>query len=364
MCLLDGVVRDLLPLCIHWQVVIRTNRQRDTPPCHRHVRIEFRRVTERTLRLVMIESVDEAKSLIEKLLCLGIVRRHRVVRIAHSRQKSGSRVRRVLVLRETGHRAKQNACKQNAAFHVHCLLRELAEKRLTHSVERARVYHGEKRRCRVVERAKSADSACSTAHFAGVSYFAGGFMADTAVRAGLAEAVRKLWPELEWIRDRNLRDKVAATWVRAFELSPLSPEDLDRIPFTLLIPNCPATFMEHKRCVVHIARRSAEAMQEHLGRSLTIDIDAVIAGAILADVGKLLEYENDGGSTRQSERGELLRHPFTGVALAMECGVPDAVCHIIAAHAAEGDLVKRTTEAIIVHHADFMSYLPFKNVKK
>jgi len=185
-------------------------------------------------------------------------------------------------------------------------------------------------------------------------------MAEAAVRAGLPEAVRKLWPELEWIRDRDLRDKVAATWVRAFELSPLAPEDLDRIPFTLLVSNCPATFMEHKRCVVHIARRSAEAMHEHLGRSLPIDMDAVIAGAILADVGKLLEYENDGSKTRQSERGELLRHPFTGVALAMECGVPDSVCHIIAAHAAEGDLVKRTTEAIIVHHADFMSYLPFK----
>ena len=38
---------------------------------------------------------------------------------------------------------------------------------------------------------------------------------------------------------------------------------------------------------------------------------------------------------RQSERGEALRHPFTGVALALECGVPDDVCHIIAAHAAE-----------------------------
>ena len=44
----------------------------------------------------------------------------------------------------------------------------------------------------------------------------------------------------------------------------------------------------------------------------------------------------------------------------MECGVPDAVCHIVAAHAAEGDLVKRTTEAYIVHHADFMAFLPLQ----
>jgi hypothetical protein len=35
--------------------------------------------------------------------------------------------------------------------------------------------------------------------------------------------------------------------------------------------------------------------------------------------------------------------------------------HIIAAHAGEGDKVKRTTEAFIVHHADFMSFLPFMN---
>ena len=175
------------------------------------------------------------------------------------------------------------------------------------------------------------------------------------------DAVKRLWPELEWIEDPDLRERVTCTWVRALESSPLTLEDLDRIPFTLLVPNCPVTFMEHKRCVVHIARRSAEAMREFMGRSVPIDIDTVIAGAILADVGKLLEYETVDGKTRQSERGEFLRHPFTGVALAMESGVPDRVCHIIAAHAAEGDLVKRSTEAIIVHHADFMAYLPFRN---
>lgn len=184
-----------------------------------------------------------------------------------------------------------------------------------------------------------------------------------AVAKNMAESVRRLWPELEWIKEAALREKTARTWERAFELSPLAPEDLDRIPFTLLVPNCPTTFMEHKRCVVHISRRSAEAMSEHMGRALKIDMDVVIAGAILADVGKLLEYEMVDGKARQSQRGEFLRHPFTGVALAMECGVPDAVCHIIAAHAAEGNQVRRSPEALIVHHADFMAYEPFRNLK-
>jgi len=178
----------------------------------------------------------------------------------------------------------------------------------------------------------------------------------------MRDTVARLWPEIDWIKDTRLREQVTQTWTKALERSPLKADDLKRIPFTLLIPNCPITFIEHKRCVVHIARESAKAMQEFMGRCLSIDMDTVVAGAILADVGQLLEYElGPDGNSRQSERGEALRHPFTGVALALECGVPDAVCHIIAAHAGEGDLVKRTTEAYIVHHADFMAYLPFKN---
>lgn len=178
----------------------------------------------------------------------------------------------------------------------------------------------------------------------------------------MREAVENLWPELGWIENATLRDRVRDTWVQALAQSPLTPDDLQQIPFTLLIPDCPATFMEHKRCVVHIARKSAEAMRDFLGRALPIDMDVVIAGAILADVGKLLEYEKRDGKAVQSQRGKHLRHPFTGVHLAMACGVPDEVCHIVATHAAEGDLVKRSTEAFIVHHADFMSFEPFKNL--
>jgi len=180
----------------------------------------------------------------------------------------------------------------------------------------------------------------------------------------MRETIKRLWPEIDWINNPQLREQVTETWITALERSPLKADDLNRIPFTLLVPNCPITFMEHKRCVVHIARDSARAMHDFMGRALPVDVDTVIAGAILADVGKLLEYGiGPDSNSRQSERGEALRHPFTGVALALECGVPDAVCHIIAAHAAEGDLVRRTTEAFIVHHADFMAFLPFKNPK-
>ncbi len=101
----------------------------------------------------------------------------------------------------------------------------------------------------------------------------------------MREIIKQLWPEIDWIEDLQLREQVTQVWIKALERSPLQPDDLNRIPFTLLVPNCPITFMEHKRCVVHIARASAQAMQEFMGRALPVAIDTVIAGAILADVG-------------------------------------------------------------------------------
>ncbi len=172
--------------------------------------------------------------------------------------------------------------------------------------------------------------------------------------------VLKLWPELEWIEDESLREATAKTWELALERSPLTAEDLQTIPFTLLVPNLNVSFMAHKRCVVHVAREAAIKMNEFFKDELPVNLDVTIAGAILADVGKLLEYDIKDGKSCKSDTGRYLRHPFTGVALAMEAGVPDEVCHIISAHAGEGDLVTRTTEAYVVHHADFMTYLPFK----
>jgi putative nucleotidyltransferase with HDIG domain len=179
----------------------------------------------------------------------------------------------------------------------------------------------------------------------------------------MTEKVKKMWPELEWIKDDSLREKTARTWELALQRSVLDTEDLKIIPFTLLCgPDLKVSFIAHKRCVVHVAYASGIKMNEFFGDDLPVNMDVLVSGAILADVGKLLEYELDAnGSAIQGEYGQYLRHPFSGVSLAEECGLPPEVCHIIAAHAHEGDLVKRTTEAYIVHHADFMTFLPFKS---
>lgn len=178
----------------------------------------------------------------------------------------------------------------------------------------------------------------------------------------MTEEVKNLWPELMWIQDIDLREKTAKTWELALQKSVLSADDLQKIPFTLLAgPDLKVSFMAHKRCVVHVARDAGNKMNEFFKDDLPVNMDVLIAGAILADVGKLLEYELDAdGKSFQGKYGKYLRHPFSGVSLAEQCGVPAEVCHIIAAHAGEGDLVKRTVEACVVHHADFMTFEPFR----
>lgn len=174
------------------------------------------------------------------------------------------------------------------------------------------------------------------------------------------DEILRLWPEIGWIKDEDMREKVTDAWAYALEESVLTAEDLERIPFSLLIKDCDITFMNHKRTCVKLAVEMARIMQENFGDSIKIDMDTMIAGAILADVGKLLEYDMLDGKLTTSTAGKVLRHPFSGVAIADRFGLSAEVQHIIATHSKEGDLGKRTVESIVVHHADFVSFDPFK----
>jgi putative nucleotidyltransferase with HDIG domain len=176
----------------------------------------------------------------------------------------------------------------------------------------------------------------------------------------MREKILEIWPEIEWIKNKELKEKVINCWIYAVENSVLSAEDLKVIPFSLLIKDCNITFMTHKRTAVQLAVEMANVMKKNFGDQIKIDMDILTAGAILIDVGKLLEYEIKDNKLTTSEAGKLVRHPFSGLAIADRFGVPPEVQHIIATHSKEGDFGKRTVESIIVHHADFVSFDPFK----
>jgi putative nucleotidyltransferase with HDIG domain len=168
-------------------------------------------------------------------------------------------------------------------------------------------------------------------------------------------------PEIQFIEDQRLRERVLSVWKEALSLGGWKLSDLNLIPFTLLIPNCPVGYLDHVRAVTNTAVEVAKVMRAAYSDTIAIDMDHLVAGGLLHDIGKLLEYENQGDRTVKSRRGELLRHPFTGAALSFKHGLPDEVTHIIALHAREGEGVKRSVEAIILTHADFVNYESLKS---
>jgi putative nucleotidyltransferase with HDIG domain len=180
-------------------------------------------------------------------------------------------------------------------------------------------------------------------------------------KSGMEEAMRdrllELIPEFDLIQDEGLREKCLQTWEAAMQEGGWAPDDLNDMPFTLLISPCPVSIVGHVRAVTRTAVQSAKVFQDMYADLLPLNMDLLIAGGLLHDVGKLLEYEKRvDGTTVQTTAGKLLRHPFTGMELAARFGLPVEVQHMIASHAGEGDKIKRTTEATILNHADFMNF--------
>ena len=174
----------------------------------------------------------------------------------------------------------------------------------------------------------------------------------------------ELVPEFELIEDEELKEKTIQVWEAAMERGGWTPDDLTQMPFTLLINPCPASYIEHVRAVTLTAYRAALLFGEIYGDRVPLNMDYLLSGGLLHDIGKLLEYENrDDGMTVQTDYGKLIRHPFSGTALAHEFGLPMEVQHMIAGHAGEGDKIKRSPEGTLINKADFMSFETLRDLQ-
>jgi len=172
----------------------------------------------------------------------------------------------------------------------------------------------------------------------------------------------EIFPEAALIEDKDIKEKVQKSWEKAIQLGGWKEKDLTSIPFTLLIPNTAVNIVEHTRAVTNVALRIAETLKNSY-KDIIINKDYLIAGGLLHDVGKLLEYEFSPGGYRKSGVGELLRHPVSGANLASVIGLPSEVIHIIYTHSREGDSYKRTIESIIIHYSDFINFEGVKEGK-
>jgi len=171
------------------------------------------------------------------------------------------------------------------------------------------------------------------------------------------------FPEANKITDEHLRELTRVCWEETMRRGGFTYETLLSVPFTLLVET-DISLLEHTQAIVKSSLGIAKAMQEVYKDKLPINLDYLISGAILHDVGKMLEYEKAEDGYRFTRFGRMYRHPFSGSALAREFGLPLEVIHIIATHAKEGDGRRRTPEAIIVNKADFANFESVTVIKK
>lgn len=175
------------------------------------------------------------------------------------------------------------------------------------------------------------------------------------------DEILRLLPEIGLIGEATLREQTLTVWVEAARKGGWTAADLEKMPFTLLIKKIDISLIDHTRNVTKTALNIADALAAAYAGKIAIHRDLLLSGAILHDVGKLFEFKREQGAFQKSREGELLRHPISGAAFAYKYDLPQEVVHMIAAHSKEGDGLKRTIEAIIINHADFVNFDIFKD---
>jgi putative nucleotidyltransferase with HDIG domain len=172
--------------------------------------------------------------------------------------------------------------------------------------------------------------------------------------------------QLAKISDAKLREQVVEVWVQGCEKGGWkSVDDLKKMPFTLLTDTGGVNFVEHTIAVTEGAVALAQAQIDTYRKlPYKIDMDRLVAGGILHDVGKLLEIEPDGaGGWRKSLNGKCARHPISGAILTAMAGLSDEVVNTVACHAKEGDGRPQVIETVLIHQADFATFNPLVMMK-
>ena len=178
-----------------------------------------------------------------------------------------------------------------------------------------------------------------------------------SVTDALRAKVREELPEVEKISDSELRDKVVEAWATGLSessfgaISEIRPSGNPDTP-----PLRVGTQADHIRGVTRLAIAMADELTA-MFPDLKINQDILIAGALCHDVGKPWEFDPENqrrwrGSPRAAGWPSI-RHPAYGVHLCLSVGLPEEVAHMAGAHSGEGELVKRSLENTVLHHADY-----------
>jgi putative nucleotidyltransferase with HDIG domain len=176
---------------------------------------------------------------------------------------------------------------------------------------------------------------------------------DPEIRRGVIESL----PEAKGIENQELRDKVYDAW--SMSLSDSGFRRIEDIPASGN-PDTPelkkGTQADHLRGVARLAAAITRELNDMFG-DFDVDMDEVIAGGLCHDIGKPFEFDPKNQERwRQDPRTTgwpSMRHTIYGAHVALTAGLSEKIAHIASAHSKEGEFVKRSLVAEIVHYADY-----------
>jgi len=179
----------------------------------------------------------------------------------------------------------------------------------------------------------------------------------STVTDALRRQVRDELPEVALIGDQALQAKVVEAWAYAIANSSFtSIRDIPPAGNPDVNEAKRGDQTDHLRGVTRLAIGIAKEMGSAYPE-LEIDMDVIIVGGLVHDVGKAWEFDpvnRDRSKPPQKPFGPpSVRHPAYGAHICLTLASLDEVAPIAMAHSGEGELLLRSLECMIVHQADY-----------
>jgi hypothetical protein len=159
--------------------------------------------------------------------------------------------------------------------------------------------------------------------------------------------IRRLFPGIARINDLDIQEKVVEMWGRMWRRSGLpslekTPADRDDI-FTLV---------KHTNVTVELSLGMAQKLIDEYG--VSINIDNLLAIAILHDADQIVLREKKGNRVQPTELERRIPHGVFGGFIALEVGLPPDIAHGIMFHRPGMEPV--TIEGVILKYCDNANY--------
>lgn len=165
-------------------------------------------------------------------------------------------------------------------------------------------------------------------------------------------------PQLAMIIDPLIRKKVVEAWSKGcIKGGWKTIEELRELPFTVATDAKGISLLQHTKAATEGAVALAKIQMEKMQNFPRVDMDVLIAGALLHDINKTLVFERDGENGFRKKEGPFEGgSAFPGVTMTRDVGLPEPIVRIVEYECRNALGRPHNVETIIVHHADMITF--------